>query len=167
MLNKKLLLAVAAAASLAGCAHQTQAPAPESADVSVLKKLDEYAERSSLTMQRLAALQIDRSGLAPVELKAPAGLDVPVSITWTGPVEQLVKKVAEMTGYTYEGVLGRKPATPVNVSISVTNMSAFQVLADAGAQAGIGADIVIRPDLKKLAVKYPQTTPNGGYGQSK
>lgn len=167
MLNKKLLLAVVATASLAGCATQMPAPAPESADVGVLKKLDEYAERSSLTMQRLAAMKIDRSGMAPVDLKAPPGLDVPVSITWTGPIEQLVKKMAEITGYSYEGVLGSRPAAPVNVSISVNKMSAFQVLADAGAQAGLGADIIIRPDLKKLAVKYPQTTPNGGYVQSK
>ena len=167
MLKNKLLLTVVAAAALSGCATQKPAPAPESADAAVIQKLNEYAERSSMTMQRLASLQIDRAGGKTVELKAPEGLDVPVSITWTGPVEQLVKKIAEITGYTYEGVLGSKPAAPVNVSISVSKMSAFQVLADAGAQAGVGADIVIRPDLKKLAVKYPPTTPTGGYVQPK
>lgn len=169
MLNSKLVLVSATAALsvlMGGCATTTPPSAP-GADAAVLEKLSDYAQKSSLSMQRLAAIQIDRSGAQPVELKVPKGLEKPISITWTGPIEQLVKKVAEMTNYSYEGVLGGKPANAVHVSVSVTNMTAFHVLADAGAQAGVAADIIIRPEQRKVAVKYPPVTPNGGYAQPK
>ena len=113
--------------------------------------------------RKMAALRAGQSQTAAVALVAPPGLDVPVSITWTGPIDLLVKKVAELSGYTYDGTLGTKPMAPVNVSISVTGVTAFDILADAGAQAGTAADIIIRPDTKKLALRYPPTTPNGGY----
>lgn len=165
MFKSKLMIVAAAVAvlGLSGCATNVVPASVQGPDVAVLEKIASYAQQTSISMQRLAAMQIDRSGLAPLELKAPEGLDRPISITWTGPIEQLVKKIAEMTGYTYDGVIGSKQANAVHVSISVTNMSAFQVLADAGAQAGVAADIVIRPEQKRIAIKYPPTTPNGGY----
>lgn len=158
----KIVAAALAVVSVSGCAVPP-APVVAGPDVAVLEKLASYAQQSSVSMQRLASIQIDRSGVAPVELRAPAGLEKPISITWSGPIDKLVKKVAEMTGYAYEGEIGSKPANQVHVSISVTNLSAFQVLADAGAQAGVAADIVIRPDQKRMAISYPPTTPNGGY----
>ncbi len=168
MFKTKLIIAAACMAALGGCATKPTPVAAPGPDAAILEKLADYAQKSSISMQRLAAIQMDRAGNAPVvELKAPEGLDKPISITWTGPIEQLVKKVAEMTGYQYEGVLGNKPANAVHVSVSVTNTAAFNVLADAGAQAGVTADIIIRPEQKLVAIKYPPVTPNGGYVEAK
>jgi hypothetical protein len=167
MFKRKIFVVAACLAALGGCATKpTPVPAP-GPDAAILEKIAEYAQKSSISMQRLAAIQMDRAGNTAVDLKAPPGLEKPISITWTGPIEQLVKKVSEMTGYQYEGALGNKPANVVIVSVSVNNTAAFNVLADAGAQAGVAADIVIRPEQKMMAIKYPPVTPNGGYGQSK
>lgn len=165
MFKRKLVMVsmAVAMAALSGCATPPTPIASPGPDAAILEKLASYAQKSSISMQRLAAIQMDRSGTQTVDLQAPEGLDKPISITWTGPIDTLVKKIAEMSGYAYEGELGSKPVNAVHVSVSVTNTSAFHVLADIGAQAGVAADIVIRPDQKRLAVKYPPTTPNGGY----
>lgn len=166
MFKRKLMIVAAALAvlSVSGCAIRLVEPvAAPGPDVGVLEKLASYAQQSNASLQRLIAIQLNRSGAVPVELQAPEGLDKAISIAWTGPIEPLVKKLAEISGYTYEGVIGAKPANAVNVSISVTNLSVFRVLTDAGVQAGVAADIVIRPGQKQMLIKYPPTTPNGGY----
>ena len=162
-----IVAAALAVFGVSGCATSMVAPPAPGPDVTVLEKLAMYAQQSNAAMQRLMAIQMSRSRAVPVELQTPVGLDKPISISWTGPIEQLVKKVAEVSGYTYEDVVGAKPANAVHVSISVTNATVFQVLTDAGAQAGVAADIVIRPGQKQMLIKYPPTTPNGGYVAAK
>ena len=164
-MSKKLtLIAAAALASLtlAGCA--TQDKAPPAPDAEVMAKLATYAERASISMQRLASLRGANAGVR-IELgKVPAGLELPVTLNWAGPVDQLAMKIAELTGYQFGGVLG-STKTPVLVSMAVINQPAFNVLADAGAQVGSAADIVVHPDTKKIFVKYAPVTRSGGYGE--
>lgn len=160
-------LAVSAVLTLlAGCAHKP-AETPASPDAEILKKIAQHAERASYSMQRLAALRGANGGLQVADMVAPAGLEMPISINWSGPVDSLVRKIAEVTGYEYEGVIGSKPVTPVLVTVAVTNTPAFNVLADAGAQAGSAADIIVRPETRKILVKYPPVLRNGGFGQPK
>ncbi len=158
----RAVVAVLAIASVAACATKPVAPAA-GPEIEIRNRIAGYAQKSSEAMQRLAALRGSNGGVQSVELEIPAGLDKPMSITWTGPVDLLVKRVAEFTGYTYDGVIGQKPATPVVVSVAVTNTAAFRVLVDASAQSGSAAEIVVRPDSRKLLVKYPAVTQSGGF----
>jgi defect-in-organelle-trafficking protein DotD len=161
---KKFIAPALLAAVLAGCATQPTTGVPiNGPDVEVLNRIAQHAQQASLSMQRMAALKGAGAGLKIGEDEVPAGLEMPISINWSGPVESLVKKIAEMTGYDYEAPIGSKPATPVLVSVSVNAVPAFGILADAGAQTGSAADIVIRPDSRKIFVKYPPTVRSGGY----
>lgn len=153
-------LGLVAMALLSGCvAPPPPGPAP---DAEVMAKLASYSERASISMQRLASLKVSNAVTVIQRTPAPPGLEVPVSITWSGPVDQLVQKISELTGYQYGGVLGNSK-TPVLVSMAVVDHTAFTVLADAAAQIGSAADIVIHPDTKKMFVKYPPATGTGGY----
>lgn len=152
---------VAASAILTGCATQPKPVAPE-ANAELMTKLATYADRASRSMQRLASVRGANAGVNVDNVQIPAGLEVPISIKWSGPVDQLAAKVAQLTGYQFGGVLGNSK-TPVLVSITVVNTPAFNVLADAGAQAGSAAEIVVHPNTKKIFVKYPPAARTGGY----
>lgn len=149
---------------VAGCAFPAkQAVVQPEAETAVLSELAVYAQRASLSMQRMAAMKNANGSGQVANIVAPAGMNTPMFLNWNGPIEGLVKSIAERTGYSYEGVVGVKPATPVIVSVSVTNMPAFNILVDAGAQAGSAADIVVRPDTKKIFIKFPPVIRSGGY----
>lgn len=155
-----LLSAVCAAGLLAGCVTP---PTPATAhDAEVMAKLAAYSERASNSMARLAAIRSASAGVTVAPGVVPAGLEVPVSVSWSGPVDQLVQQIADVAGYEYGGTLG-SIKTPVLVSMAVTSHTAFNVLSDAAAQAGSAADIVVHPDTKKIFVKYPPAMRSGGY----
>ena len=160
--SKTLLVAACLAAiGLSGCITQPAKTAPP-ADADTMALLTTYADRASISMQRLASIRGAHAGVQIEEFKVPVGMEVPVSINWSGPIEELAKKVAGLTGYAYDGIQG-VPKTPVLVTINVVNTPAFNVLADAGAQAGSAADLVIHPDSKTLLVKFPTVARTGGY----
>lgn len=160
MKASSIALAMTSLAVLSGCA--TQAPTPVAADAEVMAQLATYADRASISNQRLASIRTGTAGVKIDKVEVPAGLEAPISITWSGPIDQLAKKVAELSGYQYGGSMGTSK-TPVLVSISVTNTPAFNVLADAGAQAGSAVDIVVHPNTKKIFVKYSPAARTGGY----
>lgn len=158
-----LSLTFVAITALYGCATPVS-PVTEAPDAEVMAMLATYADRASIANQRLASIRSGTAGIKIENVEVPEGLEVPISITWSGPVDQMVKKVAELTGYEYGGSLGNSK-TPVLVSVTVANMPAFNVLADAGAQAGAAVDIVVHPNTKKIFVKYPPASRTGGYPQ--
>lgn len=157
-------LTIIAAALTAGCAtNPAPVGTPVNPDADVMAKIAASADRASLSMQRLTAIRAANSHAKVESFQVPPGLETPISITWAGPVDALVAKVAELSGYTFAGFKGKKPVAPIVVSVAVTSMSAFNILADAGAQAGSAADIVINPDEKTISVQYAPVTQSGGY----
>lgn len=158
-----VLSMIAAAAVLAGCATKPPTGSPVSPDADIMAKIATSADRASISMQRLAALRSSTAGVKVADYQVPAGLETPITITWSGPIDGLARKVAELSGYTFDGTVGGTPNSPVIVSISVTSETAFNILANAGAQAGAAADIVVRPEAKRILVKYPPVTRSGGY----
>lgn len=157
---------LSAVALLAGCATQKpegQTPAP-GVDAKVQQTLANAAARSSEAMLTLAKTRSATHGITySDDFKVPDELRTPITINWSGPLDELVHKVADLTGYQYEAAVGSRPNTTVLVHIAVTDLEAHKVLANAGQQAGSAADIVVNPDSKKLYVKYPPNTRNGGY----
>lgn len=162
--SKALVLTMIAAAALAaGCATPEPTGTPVDPNADVRAKIAASADRVSLSMQRLAAMRSATYGVKVVDFKTPVGLETEISINWAGPIDGLARKISELTGYTFDGTLGPVPTTPVIVSVSATDTSAFSILADAGAQAGTAADIIVQPETKRIIVKYPPVTRTGGY----
>lgn len=160
-----VISAIGAAVLATGCATK---PASEVAapvvDQEVARIVAESGERMSKAMLTLAATRSNTHGVIyKDDYPVPAELNTPITINWAGPVDQLVKQVAELTGFAYVQPVGKAPATVVIVTIAAKDLKAHDVLANAGQQAGSAADIVVNPDSKKLYVKYPPTTRSGGY----
>lgn len=96
-------------------------------------------------------------------LTPEGGMSGTVDIDWTGPIEPLVQKLAEMTEYKVK-VLGTEPGIPVIVSIAQNNAIIADILKNAGMQAGKRANIVVFPANRVIELRYASvgTNMNGG-----
>lgn len=166
----KSYLIIALSTILASCALQAPRTAPvDDVDSRILVEMAVHARKASESMQRLAAMKMAGSKASPSDFTAPPGMDQPIFFGFNGPIEPAVKKLAEMSGYTYAGILGAKPASPVIIAIDLTTTqtTAFNVLMDLGAQTGSAVDIMVDSDAKKMYIKYPPVVRSGGYPSSR
>jgi defect in organelle trafficking protein DotD len=81
------------------------------------------------------------------------GMGGTADIDWTGPIEPLVTKLAEMTDYKLK-ILGNSPAIPIIVSISQSRAVIADILKNAGMQAGKRANIVVFPANRVIELRY-------------
>lgn len=84
----------------------------------------------------------------------PAGLERLITVRWTGELEDLIARIAQECGWTVAAPSGFR-VSPVVISISAENRSAFDVLRDIGAIAGTSAEIVVSAPTRSMAVRYP------------
>ncbi len=92
--------------------------------------------------------------LNTVPLVTPeGGMGGTVDIDWTGPIEPLVQKLANMTDYRLK-VLGNTPAIPIIISISQDKAIIADLLKNAGMQAGKRANIVVFPANRIIEIRY-------------
>lgn len=81
------------------------------------------------------------------------GMAVPTSIDWDGPVEPLVKQIAQVANYQLR-VLGTKPTIPIIVSVSAQNTPIGDILRNVGYQCGNKAMIVVFPSTRIIELRY-------------
>lgn len=81
------------------------------------------------------------------------GMGGTADIDWTGPIEPLVRKLAEMTDYKLK-VLGSDPGIPIIISISQNKAVIADILKNAGMQAGKRASIVVFPANRVIEIRY-------------
>ena len=141
-----LLRAAAWAACLvpAGCLGrfgEEPPPAPRPLDAIELK-LSEAALRAETALTRLARVEADPKGGGEVPRIVPEGLLRRIDLDWTGPLDELVRKLAGEAEYRFE-TAGAPPARPVMVEIRVARKPLVMVLRDAGLQAGAAAALTV------------------------
>ena len=124
-------------------------------------KLSTAAESISQSLQELA--QISRTTQPRTQMRSPLepdmiGMGQLGSIDWSGPVEPLVKKIAQVTGYKLH-VLGTQPAIPILISITAKDTPLADILRDAEFQCGGKAHIVIYPASKIIELRYTRSQP--------
>jgi defect-in-organelle-trafficking protein DotD len=108
------------------------------------------------SLAQLARNQDDN--LIPLLNTAPlvtpeGGMSGTADIDWTGPIEPLVRKLADMTDYKIK-VLGNAPGIPIIISISQEKAVIADILKNAGMQAGKRANIVVFPANRVIEVRY-------------
>lgn len=86
-------------------------------------------------------------------LTPEGGMSGTADVDWTGPIEPLVRKLAQMTDYKIK-VLGSAPAIPIIVSISQEKAVIADILKNAGMQAGKRANIVVFPANRVIEIRY-------------
>jgi len=125
--------------------------------------LADAADRAAASLEKLAAVEYAQSsgvaaapiGNAPVELRRAMTLD------WTGPVEPLVKALADRTSYNFI-VVGAQPPVPVVVSVHAENQPAINILRDIGLQLGARADVRVDGNRRVVEIHYAPTSGLGG-----
>jgi defect-in-organelle-trafficking protein DotD len=124
--------------------------------------LAEAADKASNALEALAAVEQKRTPAAqvPAIVGAPAELNRAITINWVGPVDQITKLLSDKASYRFV-TLGAAPATPVTVTVNVTNKPIIEVLRSVGFQLGARADIYVDSAEKLVALTYAPVTGRG------
>ena len=149
--GRTLLLAVPLAGllagPLAGCTLSALEPAavsaptpPDPAEMRLIEAV-ERAERALALLARTLPAP-DRASAMPALDSVPPALRRPVTLDWAGPLEGLVRTLAERAGWRFF-VAGMPPARPLIVTVQAEGRPLLAVLRDAGLRAGGAATLTV------------------------
>jgi defect-in-organelle-trafficking protein DotD len=123
----------------------------------VTVKLAQAADKASKALDTIANIDQQRNpSVPPVPddyANAPPSMMQPVSIRWSGPIEQITRVLAERAGMRFR-VKGREPAVPLVVNVDAYQQPILHVLRDVGLQAGTRADLAINSNEGVVEVRY-------------
>jgi defect-in-organelle-trafficking protein DotD len=152
----KIALILSGIVLLSACSSDTTiTPVATEPDI-VSVKLAQAADRASNALDGIAAIEQQRSPASPKAedySQAPANLKQPVTIRWSGPVEQIVKAIADKSGLQYR-VTGAFPIAPVTVTLDVYQQPLIEVLKNIGLQAGQRADVAVDAHGGVIEIRY-------------
>lgn len=137
---------------LGGCAPRPVEIHLDNQDAS-LAEASYSVSRSISSLSEIAQAAHPLPKLDPPPNPASYGMGGLASVDWSGPVEQIVRQIAKMTGYRLR-ILGTAPAIPVLVTVYDKNMVVADILRDIGFQAGRRATIVVYPESRVIEIRY-------------
>jgi defect-in-organelle-trafficking protein DotD len=151
------LAAFCAAVLLAGCEQQplTVTPVATEPDI-VTVKLAQAADKAAAALDTISAIDQARNpATPPLEdySNAPANLMQPVSLRWSGPIEQVTRALADRAGMRFH-VKGREPPMPITVNVDSYQQPILHVLRNIGLQAGHRADLAVDPASGVIELRY-------------
>ena len=125
--------------------------------------LAQAAEKASTSLETLAAIEQTKSPGVAVEpiINAPEELSRAITISWVGPPEQLLRKLADRASYNYV-TIGNRPPVPLVVNVDVENTPVIEVLRDIGLQLGVRSDVKVDSDRRIIELHYAPVTGVGG-----
>lgn len=117
--------------------------------------LADAADRSSTALQTLASIEQHRTphvAMAPIE-NAPPALMRAMTLNWTGPVEPVLKTLADRAGYGFQ-VLGSAPPVPVVVAVNAENKPVVEIMRSIGLQLGARANVRVDGATQMVEIHY-------------
>jgi len=145
------------ATGLSGCVTQQPVlpPVNSESDVAAVK-LAEAASSVSQSLADLAAVQ--QAATPPLAFNALPGPDTyglpgRASIDWSGPVEPLLRRIADACDYRVR-VLGMRPAVPVVVTINAKDMPLGEMVRNIALQVAKTANVVVYPRQHVIELRY-------------
>lgn len=90
--------------------------------------------------------------LAPTAVLPPELMQA-ITVNHVGPVEGLMKSIADIAGYEFR-VIGKPPATLKNVVVKAQGEVLYAVARSAAAQVHGFADVVINPTARLVEIRY-------------
>ena len=140
---------------LAGC-EQTLDVKPVATEPDIVTvKLAQAADKAAQALDSISGIEQQR-GPAPAPedyTNAPPNLMQPVTLRWSGPIEQITKTLAERAGLRFR-VKGSVPPVPLTVNIDVYQQPILHVLRNIGLQAGHRADLQVDGAAGVVEVRY-------------
>lgn len=91
--------------------------------------------------------------LNPPPSPASYGMGGLTSVDWTGPVEPLLKQIANASNYRLR-VMGTEPGIPLLVSVYARNAMLGDILRDVGYQCGRRATVAVYPSSRVIELRY-------------
>ncbi len=163
--NFKLLAVVGMIAGLSACTtypSMKRDPQVVANPDKVSLMLAEAADKASNALQTLAAIEQSSAPAVAVQPihNAPPELMRAMTITWYGPAEQLLKKLANRASYTFITV-GDKPPVPLTVNMDVENQPVIDTLRDVGLQLGVRGDVKVDSTRRMVELHYAPVTGMG------
>jgi defect-in-organelle-trafficking protein DotD len=151
--TSRLICALVVAALLAGCAGVTPVPT----DVATTGMPNaELALQSSLTKVRAAMGELDGIAVTPTVAQpaiVPGELNRPINFAWNGPLDQGVRKLADLVGY-HMSVSAPQNGKPLVVSVQISNVTTLDAFRAIGKVAGNAATVVVDPQRQSVAVEH-------------
>ncbi len=158
------VLAVIAAFGVAGCeVLPKRNPQVVASPDKVSLMLAEAADKASNSLQTLAAIEQTKAPGVAVQpiTNAPDELMRAMTITWVGPPEQILRKLADRASYNFLA-LGNRPPVPLVVNVDVQNKPVIEILRDVGLQLGVRADVKVDSERQMIELHYAPVTGVGG-----
>jgi len=156
MRRSHLFISLSALAWLAACGNSmTVTPVATEPDI-VTVKLAAAADKASAALDSIAGIEQQKAGgVAPVEdySNAPPNLAQPITIRWSGPIDEIAKTLADRAGLKFR-TKGPKPPVPLTVSVDVYQQPLIHVLRDIGLQAGHRADLAVDAKSGIVEIRY-------------
>lgn len=157
-MNKKLIILFIATILLVSCKSMVlfkKPPANNPSDDANIK-LAEAAVSVSDSMQEIA--RIEKVVTPPnkdntLTIPNAYNLQARASVDWSGPIEELTARIAKAAHFKIR-VLGKSPAVPVLISITIKDESLAEILRDIDYQAGKKAFIHVYPNSQVVELRY-------------
>jgi defect-in-organelle-trafficking protein DotD len=118
-------------------------------------RLAHAAEQASGALHRMSDIEAFRTPMpndSGLNYGHPA-LYQTTSITWTGPMEQIVRTLSEMAGFSFK-VVSKTPPAPVIVSVNAYQQPIGAILRDVGLQAGRRADVIVDVGTQTINLRF-------------
>ncbi|MGB9151570.1 MAG: DotD/TraH family lipoprotein [Alphaproteobacteria bacterium] len=166
-IRKNIIIVFGAALLLAGCSewNKTFDPPPTVKPIAtepdiVSVKLAQAADKASQSLDTIANIEQQKNPAVPpmpaTYANASPNIMQPVTLRWSGPIEQVSRTLAERAGLRFR-VKGREPEVPLLVNLDVYQQPILQVLRDIGMQAGSRADLSVDTNEGVVEVRYAPT----------
>lgn len=164
----KMLLPLACIGLLASCSdnkkivdlnlkYVTAKTAPtETVDKDAQAQVAQAATAVGQSLQHLSAMQMANQPRSKMRKPLNAkfiGMGQLASVSWTGPAEPLLQKIAKATHYRLR-VIGDKPAVPVLISINMQNQPVASILRNVIYQVVSKASVAVYPKSRTIELRY-------------
>ncbi|EMO9521241.1 DotD/TraH family lipoprotein [Pseudomonas aeruginosa] len=169
-MNARSITLLAGLLLLGGCAAKAPStPVMTESDPAVVS-LNEAAMRVARAAEQAALAQsvgYKRNGVTEeyqIDLsKVPPEMREPLLLEngFNGELETFLKSLAGAVGWQPPVILGTRPTTPLQISMTEQRRPPVLWVADAGYQAGAMADVSINSSLRQIIVRYKQ--PQGAH----
>ncbi len=119
-------------------------------------QIAEAATAVGHSLQQLSALELATHPGKKIQKPLNArmtGMGHLASVNWTGPVEPLLKKIAQATNYRIR-TIGKKPAIPVLISVNMRNQPVAAILRNVIYQIVTKASVAVYPKYRTIEVRY-------------
>ena len=141
---------------LSGCAGTFRKPPVNNPSDDATIKLAEAAvsvSDSMLEMARVEKVLTPPNQDNTLTIPNAYNMQARASVDWSGPIEELTARIAKASHFQIR-ILGKTPAVPVLISLSVKDESLAEILRDIDYQAGKKAFIHVYPNSQVVELRY-------------